>query len=435
MASTDPTETVPDNKRFRRVIIATSVGQFVEFYDFGVYGFTAVQLGNHFFPATNDAASLLYVFAVFGVSFAMRPLGGLVFGRIADRFGRRAVLTWTVTLMGAATALIGLLPTYASIGLIATILLILLRLFQGLSAGGEAPSGVAFLLEHAPKRVRAFWVNVAIAMSSVASAAGSIFVFILSTSMATSNYETWGWRIPYLVAFPLALVGLYIRLRTEESPAFQDLQTTSHLERHPIRVAFTTQPLNMLRVVFIIGFSGLAFYFLVTYLVSYLETTVELSNSLSLIFATGSLLVFAILLPIAGVFADRFGRKPLMISGGLVIIVLTVPGFALISTGSITFATIGLFLITISVAWYGGGSYTWFAEIFPPDIRATASGISYNVGYALLGGTGPYLATYLTDVSGTPLAPGIYLSIMALVAVLFVISAKESATDTEIHPR
>lgn len=420
-------------KSRRRVLLAGSVGQFIEFYDFTLYGLSALTLSALFFPNTNPAIALLSTFAAFGVAFFIRPLGGLFFGALGDKYGRRPVLYVTLLTIGIATTAIGLLPTYAQIGVAAPILLVICRLLQGFSAGGESVGAPAFVFEHAPKHRRGFWLNVTLAATALPSVIGGTLILVLSQSMSAQHFESWGWRIPFLIALPLALFGLWIRSHTEESEAFQEVQRKQledKKEHTPIRDAFRENWLQMLQVIMVMGLTAMGFYFLSGYFVAYVQTAGDLSRESALLANAGAMALYALLLPIGGIIGDRFGRKPMLIAGSAAIAVLAVPAFMLVTSGSLGLAFLGQAIFVVAVCIYGGGCYTFFVEIFTTRTRFTSAAVSYNVGYAIFGGTAPFIGTWLVESTGVPASPGYYMTAAAVVVLLVLVFTR----IPETHP-
>ncbi|TDD09608.1 MFS transporter [Nonomuraea deserti] len=410
----------------RRVLLGAGTGQFVEFYDFAIYGFSAVAVAEAFFPGASPVASLLSVFAVYGVAFVARPLGGVFFGALADRAGRRAVLYATLMCMGVATALIGLLPTYAAAGTVAPVLLVLCRLVQGFSAGGEAVGAPSFVLEHAPFERRGTWIAISVAATGAASVAALVFIIAVSGALPDAAYASWGWRVPFLVALPLSLIGGYIRGRTEESPVFRELERDHAIERHPVRGSLRGNGTRLGRIFAVMALSGLGFYVLVGYLVTSLQTVAGLSLLESLVANAVALLTFTVLLPVGGRLSDAFGRKPMLIAGAAAVAVVSMPAFLLVTSGSLAAAAAGQLLLAAALCAYGGGSYTFFVELLPPATRVTGAAISYNVALALFGGTAPFVSTWLVDFTGTPVSPGLYLLVVALVALAVALTTPET---------
>ncbi|WP_284987972.1 MFS transporter [Arthrobacter sp. fls2-241-R2A-172] len=412
----------------RRVLAGGSVGQFIEFYDFTLYGLTAVVFSQLFFPGSNPLTAMLATFATFGVAFVVRPLGGLFFGALGDRIGRRRVLTITLIAIGGATALMGLLPTYAQIGAWAPTLLVLCRLIQGFSAGGESVGAPSFVFEHAPVNKRGFWLNITIAATALPSVVAGSMILILSQSMPNSAFMEWGWRLPFLLALPLALFGVWIRSRTEESEAFKKAQSGQTKEFSPIREAFRENKLRMLQVIFVMGLTAMGFYFLSAYFVSYVQTTGKLSREQSLMVNAAALALYAILLPIGGRLGDRFGRKPMLIAGSASLALLSIPSFMLVTSGSLPLALLGQSIFVVALCVYGGGCYTFFVEIFTTNTRFTSAAVSYNGAYAIFGGTAPLIGTALVGATGVPHAPGLYMAAAAGVVLLLILFTKVPET-------
>lgn len=412
-----------------RVLLGASTGQFVEFYDFAIYGFSAVAIAKAFFPSENPVAGLLSVFAAYGVAFIARPLGGLFFGVLADRAGRRTVLYATLLCMGVATALIGLLPTHATAGIVAPVLLVVCRLAQGFSAGGEAVGAPSFVLEHAPFERRGTWIGITIAASAATSVIALVIIMAISEAVSDTAYASWGWRVPFLLALPLSLIGSYIRRRTEESPVFQALQRENAVEASPVRGSLRGNGVRLGQIFAVMALSGLGFYVLVGYFVTYLQTVVGMSLLQSLAANAVALLSFSVLLPIGGRLSDKFGRKPMLIIGAAAVAAVGLPAFMLVTSGSFGTAVIGQLLLAAALCTYGGGSYTFFVELLPAATRVTGAAISYNVAFALFGGTAPFVGTWLVDITGTAVAPGYYLVVVALAALAVAATTPETRVE------
>ncbi|MFT4135117.1 MFS transporter [Microbacterium sp.] len=409
----------------RRVLLGGSIGQFIEFYDFALYGVSAVMLSKLFFPTDNPLTGLLVLFATFGVAFFIRPLGGLFFGTLGDRIGRRNVLVITLLTIGLATFGIGLLPGYDVIGAAAPILLVFLRLLQGFSAGGESAGAPSFVFEHAPIHRRGLFVNITLAATALPSVCAAFLVLFLSTSLSEEAFEAWGWRIPFLIALPLALVGLWIRARTEESPAFTEMKHEAEEHRNDelgthttIREAFRKNWFQMIQVVFVMGLTAMGFYFLSGYFIAYVSTTGGLSRDQALLLNGAAMIAYTILLPISGSIGDKVGRRPMLIGGALAIAVLAIPAFSLVTSGNVGLAFCGQLLFVLAICFYGGGCYTFFIEVFDTRNRFTSAAFSYNLGYALLGGTAPFIGTALVDSTGVPFSPAFYVIGIAVLTLI-----------------
>ncbi|MFE3572666.1 MFS transporter, partial [Bacillus subtilis] len=257
----------------RRVMAAGAIGHFVEFYDFALYGYFATTIAALFFPKSSPATALLSTFAIFAVSFFMRPVGGIVFGHLGDKIGRRAALLWSLMLMSAGTVVIGLLPGYTQIGLAAPILLLLCRMVQGFSAGGEYSSANIFMIEYAPYRMRGRYASVAPAAGAFSAMFAPMVAVAATSTTTTAQLASWGWRLPFLAAAPLALIGLYLRLRVEESPVFAELRARGNVEPAPLKQAFKIAKKPMVVLFLWVMSSAAGYYIVSTFLVSYMTQT------------------------------------------------------------------------------------------------------------------------------------------------------------------
>lgn len=418
----------------RRVLLGGSIGQFIEFYDFALYGVSAVMLSKLFFPSDNPLTGLLVLFATFGVAFFIRPLGGLFFGVLGDRIGRRNVLVVTLLTIGLATFDIGLLPGFAAIGPAAPVILVVLRLLQGFSAGGESAGAPSFVFEHAPIHRRGPFVNITLAATALPSVCAAFLVLFLSTLMSEQAFESWGWRIPFLIALPLALVGLWIRAQTEESPAFKEMMAEAETDATEVGThttigeAFRKNWLQMIQVVFVMGLTAMGFYFLSGYFIAYVSTTGGLSRDQALLLNGAAMIAYTVLLPVAGAIGDRVGRRPMMIGGAVAIAVLAIPAFWLVTSGSVLLALLGQLIFVVAICFYGGGCYTFFIEVFDTRNRFTSAAFSYNLGYALLGGTAPFIGTAMVNATKVPYSPAFYVIGIAVLTLVVMAATKVPET-------
>lgn len=411
----------------RRVIIGASIGNAVEWFDFAIYGFLATYIAANFFPAGNDTAALLNTFAIFAAAFFMRPLGGFVFGPLGDRIGRHRVLAMVILLMSAATLGIGLLPTYASIGLVAPLLLLVLRCLQGFSAGGEYGGGAVYLAEYAEDRSRGRTVTFMVWSGVVGFLLGSATVTMLSAWLSTAAMEHYGWRIPFLIAGPLGLVGLYIRLRLDDTPEFKELDAADNVADSPLREAIRHSWRQILTVIGIFVVFNVGYYVVFTYLPTYFIRDLEFSKTDAFISSTIACLVaIIVILPLAAL-SDRIGRQPLLIAGSVGFAVFGYPLFLLLNSGSLGAAItahIGLALIEcvyISAAVSAG------VELFVTRVRYSGFAVGYNLCVAVFGGTTPYVVTWLTGSTGNPLSPAYYIITAALISLVAVLTLSETA--------
>lgn len=407
-----------DVATLRRVIVAASIGNFVEWFDFAAYGVLATLLAQKFFPSSDATAGLLKAFALYAVAFAFRPLGGVVFGIIGDRIGRKRTLALTILLMAGATALIGLLPTYAAVGTLAPVLLALLRCVQGFSAGGEYAGACAYVMEHAPQHQRGRYGAFISVSTFVSFAVAAMVAAGLAALLSPEAMSGWGWRVPFLAAAPVGLVGLYLRASLGETPAFQALENTQTVAHAPLRETLRTQGGTILRLGAFISVTALSFYTFTTYLITYTQKVGGMNLATSLQVNVISLLIAAVLCPIAGLFADWAGRRRTIMVACLLIMAVVFPSFTLAKSGSFGGAVAGAALLAVGALLTNVVTAPLLSEVFPTKTRYTASAIAYNLAYTIFGGTAPFVATYLIDSLGDKLAPAYYLVAIAVLGLI-----------------
>ncbi|WP_255949709.1 MFS transporter [Streptomyces odontomachi] len=410
-----------DRRPLVRSVVAAGIGNAIEWLDYAVYGYLAPTIGVLFFPSADPTASLLASFAVFGLTFAVRPLGALFFGSLGDRIGRQRTMAAVVVLISVSTFLIGVLPTHATLGVTATVILVLLRIGQGFSAGGETGNAYTFLTEYAPPGRRGLLTSMGNLSAFVGALFGSALVTVLYSTLRDGAMEAWGWRIPFLIAGPLGLVGLYLRMRLEDTPVFLALEERGAAGGAPLREALREHWRAVLRCGCIGVMHGVGFYMVLTYVPSFLAGELSLSGTETFLLTMVALLVAIVTLPLTGALSDRVGRRPVTIAGCVAYLVLSYPIFLLMSRGGVPGAVAALALLGVVFGTYAGTPFALMAELFPARVRVSGYSFGYNVFVALFGGTTPFIATYLMSVTGSQLAPAGYLmacAAMALVAVL-----------------
>src|SRR5215831_5396863 len=396
----------------RRVVAAGMIGNTLEWYDFAIYGYFAAQIGRHFFPHEDAVAQLLATFGVFAVGYLMRPIGGVIVGHIGDTLGRRAALTFSVVAMAIPTFLIGLLPGYQTIGVLAPVGLTLLRVVQGLSVGGEYTGSMVFLVEHAPEGRRGLMGAVGAAGGTVGMLLGSAVGAAFAASMSTAALDAWGWRIPFLLGLVVGVAGYMLRRYVLETGVVEKrtrLPIIETLHDHWRAVA---------------GFSGLSVYTAVTfyvgfvYLVSWLQTADGIPPSRSLEINTFSMVMTLPMVITAGWLSDWIGRKPLMLIASLGGLICALPLFWLMNHPSELLAQLGQLGLILLIGVYYGTLPAVLVEAAPPAVRCTAVALGYNLCYGLFGGLSPLVATWLVERTGDEIAPAFL--IMASAAVTFV---------------
>lgn len=436
MTVTEPQDTtaeVPtDVATLRRSIAAGAVGVFVHWFDWAAYAYLAGTVAKVFFPAGDSTTGLLAVFGVFAVSFGVRPIGALVFGPLGDRIGRKRTLSLVIFMMSGATLAIGLLPGYDSIGVAAPVLLVVLRLIQGFAAGGEFGSAASFLAESAPRRRRGFGVSWLEVGSLLGFLAGSFVFLLLSTGLDDAQLTSWGWRIPFLVAAPLGIIGVVIRNKIEDTPEYRALEENDTVPRSPARELLRSHKRQLLQAAGLMAAMHVPFYAVLTYLVTYETDHLGHSADSAALLSTVISLLGLVLVPLFGRLSDRVGRKPVFIGATATLLVVATPAFWLMRTGMAGTWIAGLALGAILAAILGTYA-VWSAEVFPTRTRQSGLSISYNVTAALFAGTVPYLMTLLISATGSTLVPGPYLMVFAVGGLIAALSLKETAGSALLH--
>ncbi|WP_244302788.1 MFS transporter [Pseudomonas saxonica] len=426
-------------KTLRKVIVAAAIGNFVEWFDFAIYGFLATTIAQQFFPSGNASAALLKTFAVFAVAFAFRPLGGIFFGMLGDRIGRKRTLAMTILLMAGATTLIGVLPTYAAIGVLAPILLTLIRCAQGFSAGGEYAGACAYLMEHAPHDKRAWYGSFLPVSTFSAFAAAAVVAYGLEASLSAQTMADWGWRVPFLIAAPLGLVGLYMRSKLDETPAFKAVAQEHAVAHSPLKETLRNHGAAICCLGAFVSLTALSFYMFTTYFATYLQVVGGMSRATALLVSLIALIFAAAICPLAGLYSDRVGRRATVFTACALLIVAVYPSFLMASSGAFAASVIGVMLLATGAVLCGVVTAALLSETFPTRTRYTASAITYNMAYTLFGGTAPLVATWLITTTGSNLSPAFYLMAVALLALAggmalpetSRISLHEVSTDNE----
>jgi MHS family proline/betaine transporter-like MFS transporter len=421
-----PARSVPgeDAATMRRAIFACAIGQVFEIFDFVIYGFFAVAIGRAFFPSSDPIASLLASFATFAVGFLMRPVGAMVIGWYGDRFGRRKALVVTVGLMALATGCTGLIPSYALVGVWGAILLVMCRMLQGFSTGGEWGGAAAFLVEHAPAGRRGLVGSLQQAATALGAMGATFSAAILTSTLSPESFFAWGWRVPFLIGFVLGPVGYYLRTRVAETPAFQRAEATRSLARLPLAEAFTTHGWVLLSAFGLSIVGCVINYVFLVFLPSFASQTLKIDLSHALWSTSLAGVLYFVLTPVVGHYSDRIGRKPMLFACAVLAVVMAYPLFRFLQTypnfwGLLVVQATAQMVLTL----YTGVISTILSEMFPTNVRYTALSVSYGFAVAIFGGFAPYIATSLVHWTGDPLAPSYYVMAAGLasgIAVLFV---------------
>ena len=413
-----------------RAILSGAIGSTMEWYDFGLYAFFAPVLARLFFPTDDQLAGVLATFATFAAGFLMRPVGAVLFGHFGDRIGRKRALAASVILMAVPTFLTGLLPTHAAIGALAPALLVLMRLLQGLSAGGESAGASSFLVEHASPGHRGFIGSFSGGTAVVGFLIGSAVGTLLTSVLSQPDLDAWGWRIAFLLGIGVGAVGLFVRLKTKETPHFEAVRQAGAISKSPFLDTLRGSFGLLLRGIGIMVMTGTAFYLLLSYAPTYLSAIAGLPFSQALKINTIALVFLAVLVPVGGALSDRFGRKPLIIGSALGFLLLSYPLFALDARGVGSLALVAQLVFAVLLGGYLGPSMVAVAEIFPTRIRYTANSVALNLSFAIFGGTAPLLATLLIETTGVRVAPAFVLIAAGAVSIIAALLTRETYRES-----
>ncbi len=438
---------VSDRPKVRRAVTAAALGNTMEWFDFGVYAYLAGTIGKVFFPSSSPGAQVVATFATFAAAFLVRPLGGLVFGPLGDRIGRQKVLAATMIMMAASTFAVGLLPTYASIGFAAPLLLLVCRLVQGFSTGGEYAGATTYIAEYAPDQRRGFlgsWLDFG---TFVGYSLGSGLVTVLTLTLGSDGLESWGWRIPFFIAGPLGLIGLYMRLKLEETPAFQQEAAYAAAEREdgpergeedPVEQArqsgkgrlkeiFTRHWQAVLICMGLVLLYNVTNYMVTSYLPTFMTVTLGESDTTAQLLVLGTMLLVALAITTVGRSSDRWGRRPMFMGGSIALIALAIPAFLLIREGGILLPAFGCAILGLLLVCFAGTAAATLPALFPTRLRYGALSIAYNISVSLFGGTTPLLASFLVEKTGNTLVPAFYLMVAGAIGLVSTFFLHETA--------
>ncbi|CDR13131.1 MFS transporter [Streptomyces iranensis] len=414
-------------KAMRQVTLAGGVGTAIEYYDFSVYGFLALTIADVFFPQSDPAAALLYTLAVFGAAFALRPIGGVLLGHVADRYGRRPALATAVLGMAFASTAMGVLPSFAAIGVAAPVMLLILRCVQGISAGGELGSAAAFVAEAAPDRTRGFHTSTTQIGTLAGTLLGALVVAIVRWGLTPEQLSAWGWRIPFLLSLPLGILALVVRRRVEESKDFANLEEAGRVAKVPALAALRSHTRGVLTVCGLSLVSFAAYYIVFSYMTTYFTAQKIMSPDAAVWTSVLTLALATIAIPLWGTACDRWGRRPILIGVSAANLVLSYPLFLLMGQGSVTWAVVAQIVLGQAEAAYMGVILAAYTELFPAKVRASGFSLGYNAASIITGGSAPYIATWLIEETSNKLAPAWMLMTAAAISLGTALTLKETA--------
>ncbi|MGO2809280.1 MAG: MFS transporter, partial [Glutamicibacter arilaitensis] len=414
----------------RRVLAGTLVGTTIEWYDFFIFAqLTATLLTPLFLEPLGEAnpgVAQVLSFAMIGISFFFRPLGAVVAGHLGDRYGRKRILVLTLILMGVATAAIGLLPTYASIGIAAPILLVLLRVIQGFSAGGEWGGAALMAVEHAPEHRRGYFgaypqIGVPIGMILATG-----LLYILRVALSPEAFTAWGWRIPFLLSIALIFVGYMIRRAVEESPVFKQLSLRKASEHTPLRELMTGHTKQVLQAALIFISNNAAGYLVIAFFISYTTKVLEMPLAPILLATTIGSVGWLIFTLVGGWLSDKIGRRATFVIGYALVFVWMIPMFLLVDTGNIVLYGVAIFVLTVGLGLSYGPQSAMYAEMFPAHIRYSGISIGYAIGAILGGAFAATVAQILLETTGASISIAIYIMVLTVISVAAVLWVGET---------
>jgi MFS family permease len=420
------------------IIGASAVGTLIEWYDFYIYGVLAVFFSQHFFPPGNDALALLASLGIFWTGFIVRPLGSVIFGHFGDRIGRKFTFMLTLLLMGGATFLVGVLPDYSVIGMLAPVLLVLLRIVQGLALGGEYGGAATYIAEHAPDGRRGFYTAWIQTTATLGIVVALLVILTCRLTLGDEAFSEWGWRIPFLLSALLVVASGYIRLRLEESPIFTQLKAQGKQSANPVGESFGTKRNWKLILLALFGATapeGVIWYTSQFYVLFYLTTVLKMSFATVYVVMIVALLAAAPFFIVFGALSDRIGRRNIMVAGFLLAIVSYWPAFTLFSSlkDSPVILTLLVFYLALLVTMVYGPIAAFLVEIFPARIRYTSMSLPYHVGNGVFGGGVPFIGGLITTATGVALSGLIYpISIAAIGVVVALVGLNARTHETKI---
>jgi len=410
--------------QIKKVIASTMLGNGLEWYDYALYGTFTALISKHFFPAGDDAVALIATFGIFAVGFLMRPVGAMFFGYIGDKYGRKNALALSILLMAFPTACIGLLPTYKEIGLWAPILLTVIRLVQGVAVGGEFGGSIVYLVEHASAKNKNQMGNLSILSMLIGLLCGAMIAAVLAHLLSPEDFDTWGWRIPFILGFFIGVIGLYIRTKLDESPVFMEAKEAGHTSDAPIKEALQHNYKEILLGIGVYLAVTIPFYLQTVFMPSFIVKFLKFSTADSLLIFTLSLLTMMVVVPISAWLSDNKDREVVLKVVLILYVAFAIPYVYLLETN--TFVTVLIAQITFSVIL---GAYiapipTLVVELFPTKTRYTGMSLACNLAAAIFGGTTPILVTKMIALSGSNSPISFYIMVAALASFFCMASVR-----------
>src|SRR5947209_2173823 len=415
----------------RRVVIASIIGNALEWYDLIVYGILAATIARVFFPESAGDTQLLATLAVFGIGFVVRPLGGIFFGIYADRYGRRAALSLVILLMASGTALLTLAPRYAAIGLGAPLLVLTARIIQGFSVGGEFGSATTMLIEYAPRDRRGLYGSFQMTSQALSFVLGGLSAFLVTTSLPADAVESWGWRLPFIAGALVGPIGVYLRRRVDESPEFLELQLKDKSASAPLRTVLTSHKRQLIAAFAVIVAGTSTLYVLSIYLPLFATESLGLPARSAQLGLVSANLVIALLVPFAGLLSDKVGRAAVIVPALVIFCALLVFMMHRLIGDPTPANLFQTQMLAVFIAFIFGPAPALVAEIFPVAVRSTGVSIAYNLAVAIFGGFAPFLNVWLVERTGNRMAPVYYVLVCAIIGIAGIFLIRQPAVRTE----
>ena len=411
----------------RRAVSAASIGNLLEWYDFSVYAFFAAPIARLYFPDSNPMKGVLLVFLTYGLGFIMRPVGAIVIGHFGDKYGRKSALVFTVMAMAFGTVLIGVLPTYATVGAFGAVLLTVARLIQGFSAGGEWGGSTSFLVEYAPQNKRGFYGSLQQMTTVGGLVLGSAYGALLTGLLSDAQMLSWGWRLPFLSGILLAVVGLFLRAKVEETPKYEEIESRQQVAKTPFMEMLQSYPRETFTAFSFTLLWTVGFYIVLTYMPTFMQQQLKIPASQALLAAAAGQLLLAVLIPFSGALSDRIGRRPLLITACAVFVIGIVPMFKfVVSVHEFWAVLVNQLFWAIPLSFYSGAGPAAIAEIFPTKVRYVTLSTGYSISVAIFGGFAPVIAQLLIGWTGDPISPSYYVILAAVASLITMILIRET---------
>lgn len=409
----------------RKILISSMIGNALEWYDFVLYVQFSTIISNLFFPSDNQFTSLLATFGVFAVGFVMRPIGGILFGILGDKFGRKYALVFSILMMAIPTALIGFLPTYAQVGIIAPISLTIIRLLQGLALGGGFSGCMTFIVEHSPNNQRGIVGSTSMFSLGAGVLLGIVVSLGFSKCLSPEDFNSWGWRIPFIVSLGIGMIAFYIRNNIDESPVYLKAKEHGNLSKTPVKEVLTHHWKDLLVAIAMYLTTTVPFYSLTAFFSTFLQQHAGICLHDALMINGLALIGFMAIMPVSGWLSDKYGRKSVMMYSAAAIAILAYPVFILMLKGGFIYPLIAQIIFGLALGSYMGPVPAGLVELFPTNVRFTGLALSYNISAALFGGTAPFVYLQLIKATGSLTSPAFYIITFVIITLLILSGYKD----------